>query len=269
MRLNKKESFSSAEAFLTNFIEFSSDEAFLIKQIWCLIFQVDGLVIANGGNVSQNFGGGGSGGSILINTQVLTGGLTGSIQVQGGTVTTSVNGGGGAGGRIAVYYNNTVKDAFYGGTFDSNGGTAGTHSESGASGTVYLKHTGQNFSKLIVDNKGGWAMDTEIEAAGQRLELYNGFSSTGSSFSRGGNTVVASCSAYYHSRIYYPLSALFDQSYIRPYYRSYYTYSNRYHARCHSGDVRVSFARTMLVNTVRIFPVQGTSFKVSLLRLFA
>lgn len=198
---------------------------------------------------------------------MLTGGLTGSIQVQGGTVITSVNGGGGAGGRIATYYNNTVKDSFYGGTFDSNGGTAGANAESGGSGTVYLKHIGQNFSKLIVDNKRGWAMDTEIAATGQRLELYNGFSSTSSSFSRDGNTIVSSCSAYYSNWVYYPLSALFDQSYIRPYYRSVYTHSHRYYARCHSGTVRVNFARTMLVNAVRIFPVRGTSFKVSLFSL--
>ena len=225
--------------------------------------------MTNAGNAVNNFGGGGSGGSIFIKSGVLTGGHTGVIQARGGSVSTSFNGGGGAGGRIAVYYNNTVKDAFYSGTFDTDGGSVGSASEVGASGTVYQEHYGQNISKLIVDNKGGWAMETEIVSRGQRIEVYNGFSWSTSSYSKNGFTMSSSCGIYTSSNTYYSLSALFDQSYKTSYFSSgIYRGSYRYIGNCHSGYIRVVLPRTMLINTVRIFPIQGTKFKVSSTILF-
>ncbi len=212
----------------------------------------------------MNFGGGGSGGSIFINTEVLTGGHTGSIQVKGGTVPPSLNGGGGAGGRIAAYYNNTIRDAFYNGTFDSEGGSAGSVSEAGASGTVYLKHVANNHSKLIIDNKGGWSMDTEIEAKGYKLEFYDGNSGRSTSYSKGGMTVSSSCSIWYDRYVHNPpnhgLSNLFDQSY-RSGYQGYY--SHYYIGHCANGQLDINLNRVMLINSVRIFPMQNTHFKVS------
>lgn len=229
--------------------------------------QVDGLLMTNGGNSAGSFGGGGSGGSIFITTGILTGGHTGVIQSKGGSVSTSYAGGGGAGGRIAAYYNNSMKDAFYGGIFETDGGSTGSASESGASGTVYLKHTGQNITKLIVDNNNGWVMETEIAARGQKLELYSGFKGTSTSFSKNGIVMSSSCGTYSvtHSHIttIYSLSALFDQTYKFSYYSSYNTRgSHKYIGHCHSGYIRVLFPKPTLVNSVRIFPVQGISFKV-------
>ena len=227
-------------------------------------------MLTNAGGAAGSLGGGGSGGSIFIKTEVLTGGHTGVIQARGGAVPTSYKGGGGAGGRIAAYYNNSIKDVFYGGSFETDGGSVGSSSESGASGTVYLQHTGQNFTKLIVDNNNGWAMETEIRARGQKLELFPGFSGTSTSFSKKGYTVSSSCGIYSSTASYittrYSLSGLFDQTYKYSYYSSGHTRgSYMYIGYCHSGYIRVVFPKPMLVNSVRIFPVRGTSFKVSAL----
>ena len=174
-----------------------------------------------------------------------------------------MNGGGGSGGRIAAYYNNTFKDAFYNGTFDSEGGTAALNSESGAAGTVYMKHSGKNYTKLIVDNKGAWTMETEIEAKGYKLELYHGNSGTGRSSSIAGNTVTSSCPIWYvWQQPSYALSNLFDQSYMSSY--SYYFIGN-----CASGSITIGLKTVMLVNSVRIFPMQGTNFKVGFVFLFS
>ena len=181
----------------------------------------------------------------------------------GGYVSTSANGGGGAGGRIAAYYSNTVGDTFYGGTFDSNGGAAGAMAESGASGTVYLKHTGMNFTKLIVDNKAGLAMDTELDATGQKIDLYNGNTGISSSFFVNRVRITSSCTTYNLHWINYPLSAMFDQSYKYSYQSiGGYTQSHVYTGNCHSGHIVLSLSKTILINKVRIFPVFGTNFKV-------
>lgn len=219
--------------------------------------------MTNGGYVTRDFGGGGSGGSILIQTEALTGGHTGVIQARGGSVSTHFNGGGGAGGRIAVYYNNTIKDAFFGGTFDADGGSVAAASENGASGTLYLLHRGQNVSKLIVDNKNGWAMDTEIAARGRKIELFNGFSWGRNSFSKNGFTVSSSCSIHSPSYTYYSLSSLFDQTYKVPYFSSgRYSGSFIYTGVCHSGHILIKLPAVTLINSVRVFPVRGTNFKV-------
>ena len=238
-----------------------------IEFFFCHFPQVDGSLLTNAGNAVGSFGGGGSGGSILIKTRVLTGGHTGFIQARGGSVSASYNGGGGAGGRIAAYYNNSIKDAFYDGTFETDGGSAGSTSEGGASGTVFLKHIGQNFTKLIVDNNNRWTMETEVIARGQRVELYGGFSGSSTSYTKNGVTVSSSCSIHTTSSwpytTIYSLSGLFDQTYKKPYYSSGHTRSSHvYIGHCHSGFIRVVFARSILVNSVRIYPVSGVSFKV-------
>ena len=230
--------------------------------------QVEGQILANGGSVSADWGGGGSGGSIWIDAGILTGGHTGNIQVTGGSVFTSLNGGGGAGGRIAVYYNNTIRDAFYNGTFDSYGGKAGMDSESGASGTVYLKHRGRNFSQLIVDNKGMWTMETDIINRGRRLELYKGGSGGSRTYTANDVNVTSSCNIVNTGRPYYypySISYVFDQSYKKGYANPYFF---TYICDCNSGSLTITLKDTFLVNHIRIFPVRGTDFQVCITLTF-
>lgn len=102
---------------------------------------IDGLVTA-AGHTSKRSGGGGSGGSIWLQTKTLTGG--GTVRTSGGSGLG--NGGGGAGGRIAVeFFNNT-----YHGNFEVFGG-AGV-SECGGAGTLLLTDTSTNKTKLVLNN---------------------------------------------------------------------------------------------------------------------
>jgi plastocyanin len=112
---------------------------------------VDGLVHANGANgVSSS--GGGSGGSVLIFANRLTG--YGSIQSLGGAGGTDANypGGGGAGGRIAVYFQ---LNQTYMGTFQTFGGLgrlgAIRSSSTGGAGTVFLYAMATRERRLLVD----------------------------------------------------------------------------------------------------------------------
>lgn len=74
------------------------------------LLHLDGLISSSGLGATSSYSGGGSGGSILIETMNMTG--HGEVSVNGGNG--NVNGGGGAGGRIGVhvdFQNN------YGGTY--------------------------------------------------------------------------------------------------------------------------------------------------------
>jgi hypothetical protein len=63
------------------------------------LLQLDGALTANGGpGLDNGYGGGGSGGSIYVTTDILTG--TGVVSANGGA---STFGGGGGGGRVAIY----------------------------------------------------------------------------------------------------------------------------------------------------------------------
>lgn len=85
-------------------------------------------------------GGGGSGGSIWIETNNLTG--SGFIHANGGT-----GGGDGGGGRIAVYYTST--------TYPLDGQHIHANGNNNAGpGTVYLKDENTGFEKLLIDNSG-------------------------------------------------------------------------------------------------------------------
>ena len=91
--------------------------------------------------------GGGSGGSILISTKMLSG--SGTISANGGFGT--LMGGGGGGGRIAITYDTNL----FTGTISAYG--AGGYSWGGA-GTIYLKSNipspGSLLGTVIVDNGG-------------------------------------------------------------------------------------------------------------------
>ena len=119
---------------------------------------IDGSLTANGNNGGYHCwnwcafdvcGGGGSGGSIWVLANELTG--TGVISANGGDghvrgpYVVSCGSGGGGGGRIAIYYDAST----YTGTFSNHGGTG---HEAGGAGTIYLKYTGQTYGPLLVDN---------------------------------------------------------------------------------------------------------------------
>lgn len=112
---------------------------------------LDGIISANGGNstVLDHYdytqpGYGGSGGSVYLNTDTLTG--TGSIQANGFNL---VDGSGhyyidiyaGGGGRIAIYYHDMSG-------FEKANITAFGY----GAGTIYLKSSTQKYGDLIVNN---------------------------------------------------------------------------------------------------------------------
>lgn len=65
------------------------------------LLHLDGLITARGQDALGSYGGGGSGGSILVDVMNITG--HGEINVNGGAGKTS--GGGGSGGRIGIHVN--------------------------------------------------------------------------------------------------------------------------------------------------------------------
>ncbi|WAR26294.1 hypothetical protein MAR_011998 [Mya arenaria] len=98
---------------------------------------VDGFLVALGGNWRSVGSGGGSGGSIHIETYTIDG--SGEIDASGGTGYSgswAPHGGGGGGGRVALYYMYN----FYVGDFINHGGAGGSQSEAGGPGTVYIHH---------------------------------------------------------------------------------------------------------------------------------
>lgn len=105
---------------------------------------VDGSIESKGGfNKNDTNHGGGSGGSIYINTTIFAG--EGTVDTSGGSG--NYNGGGGSGGRIAVYY----EYSSFAGQFAAFGGSS-SH-EAGAAGTVFQKDYRQNLNYLWVSNK--------------------------------------------------------------------------------------------------------------------
>ncbi|MDP3728364.1 MAG: hypothetical protein Q8R18_02810 [bacterium] len=93
--------------------------------------------------------GGGSGGSIYINTSSFTG--VGSLSTDGGSLSIA-NDGGGSGGRIAIYYGNKS----FTGTISASGGTSADISplanQFGGAGTIYMKAYNQSYGDLLIDN---------------------------------------------------------------------------------------------------------------------
>ena len=117
---------------------------------------VDGEIEANGGagqtdGVSCNAGGG-SGGSIWIETEFLEG--IGSIEAFGGS--SPGNAGGGAGGRIAVYVQSSNFD-------DSQFNTqTGDQQRPGGCGTIYFQESAGQQPRLIIDNQGIYGQNAEF-----------------------------------------------------------------------------------------------------------
>lgn len=115
---------------------------------------LNGNIYANGTNGTFDASyirasGGGSGGSIWINTSDLSG--TGAdISVNGGdggNPSGGYDGGGGGGGRIAIYYDTDNSTSF---TYSAFGGV-GNSAQTGGAGTIYLRDK-SSYADLIIDN---------------------------------------------------------------------------------------------------------------------
>lgn len=103
-------------------------------------FVLDGLLTANGEDGPPlSTAGGGSGGSIWIECQDLSG--YGSIIVDGGAGSPAL-GGGGSGGRLAIYHTTMIN---FNGTLSATGGKSSI--EPGAAGTIYLER--RNGSRVL------------------------------------------------------------------------------------------------------------------------
>ena len=199
--------------------------------------------------------GGGSGGSILIHTQVLSGSHTGIIQSRGGSG--SAGSGGGSGGRIAVYYSNNDTHHPYRGKFDTSGGSATPGAEAGAAGTAYLKHTGSGFSTLRLDNNGQRSLDDEIPNNGRLLDLSGGSPSRSQTYTApNGVTVTSSCSLYpcgcysctpCHSCQVWAIAHLFDQVLSTG-------ECDFYLSNCQYTKLTFDLKASMFINHIRLYP---------------
>lgn len=108
-----------------------------IKLILTGTLTVNGTLSANGSKGYENatpttYGGGGSGGSLWVQTKILAG--SGSIQALGGAVPNGTGAGAGGGGRIAIEYTSKT----FNGTYSAAAGTTSSANVGGV-GTVYLK----------------------------------------------------------------------------------------------------------------------------------
>ena len=121
---------------------------------------IDGQLLSDGDPAQGQRAGGGSGGSIYINTRHFRG--HGKLSTRGGDVNHELDadsdapdgskvctGGGGAGGRIAIHYNETS----FGGTIMTPGGRS--QHECGGAGTIIWNNYVLDLTKLVVDNNGG------------------------------------------------------------------------------------------------------------------
>jgi hypothetical protein len=112
---------------------------------------VNGTISVQGGlnpGTSSSDAGGGSGGSIYVTTNFLTG--NGILDASGTNAYRLGGAGAGAGGRIAVYYttdNSSLSIRSYGGTIGGSGGQVA------AAGTIYKKQVGSD-AVVIYDNAG-------------------------------------------------------------------------------------------------------------------
>ena len=99
--------------------------------------QLDGTILANGGAGFY----GGAGGSVRLDTGLLTG--VGTVEARGGNSTSSSSSStGGGGGRIAVYADDPTG---YLGSFVATGGRFDATRNVAGAGTLFIKETAAAF----------------------------------------------------------------------------------------------------------------------------
>ena len=109
--------------------------------------QVDGEIRVDGGDSFGSVGGGGSGGSMMINCSIFRG--MGNLTANGGSTYGDWYGSGGAAGRIAVYFSYNLT---YHGTYQCHGGDAGSHGEPGGPGTIFMYHIIEDHRSIYINN---------------------------------------------------------------------------------------------------------------------
>ncbi len=114
--------------------------------------------LGSGSGKANQSTGGGSGGTIYINTGTLAG-TTGLISANGGNSGSVSYSGGGSGGRIAVYYSGTFPTGI---TTTAYGGTG---YQAGGAGTIYEKNTSQTNGNLTIKNAGTNGAVTPLTSA--------------------------------------------------------------------------------------------------------
>lgn len=135
-------------------------------------FVLNGEISGDGLTGSTNKAGGGSGGSVWLALDRLTG--TGSVSADGGS---GVNGGGGGGGgRISLSYNysgspNNPTNGFLGNVF----ARGGNGNQKGGAGTIYIRTNTSQIATVLVDNGGGLGAQTLVSGtASFDLTIQNG-----------------------------------------------------------------------------------------------
>jgi hypothetical protein len=142
--------------------------------------------------------GGGAGGSIWLETSLLSGG--GLVCAKGGEGFdgSCADGGGGSGGRIRVIYSNSSFD----GRIEVSGGIGPNHAVDGQCGTALVQHAGNSVSLLISPVHAGTNPDSK-EGFIKGVEFADGWIRLSANDSIVGNTYVsASDSIVLHSGSY-------------------------------------------------------------------
>jgi hypothetical protein len=115
-------------------------------------FTLNGSLSANGNSGTNSFSGGGSGGSVWLTAQRISG--DGVISANGGSGEL-VLGNGGGGGRVAI----ECEINTFVGSITAHGGAGG---QPGGAGTVYMAVSGAN-ARLSVDNNGRAGANTPVQ----------------------------------------------------------------------------------------------------------
>ncbi|MGA2180363.1 MAG: carboxypeptidase-like regulatory domain-containing protein [Verrucomicrobiota bacterium] len=123
-------------------------------------FIINGTISADGVNGTNSRSGGGSGGSVWITAQLVSG--SGVISAQGGAGEPA-HGGGGGGGRIAIQCD---ANTFAG----STAAYGGVGAKTGGAGTVYTELTGQN-GLLVFDNAGQAGMISLVAISSSSIDV--------------------------------------------------------------------------------------------------
>ncbi|KAI8478546.1 hypothetical protein Bbelb_437250, partial [Branchiostoma belcheri] len=114
----------------------------VITMVATRVVEIDGSLHADGTEPMYDLNGGGSGGSVYINTTTFKG--TGLVSTNGGS---SPSGGGGGGGRVAIHSANNT----FSGVIQAFGGRSSY--EVGGAGTILLRDTDAGQDTIIVDNE--------------------------------------------------------------------------------------------------------------------
>ena len=140
-------------------------------QIIADLLELDGIL--NAGGASSVNGGGGSGGSVWVDVDMLTG--LGKFMAEGGG-SENIACGGGSGGRIGAY----AKNSTFLGTYHAQGGVAPSEYGTGGPGSVFVEiGEGVTDKKISVDNTNEQTIhalvlnETALDLVFEELYLYH------------------------------------------------------------------------------------------------